>query len=670
LYILSISLLFLLFIFNSLYRSFKVYHYKTIIAGLFFLLWFLLGGLCSVSHQELKDPQHFAHHPAKYLKVYIADEPQNRGGILRFKARVICSYRGKKKTRSLGGLLVSVYPKSVNPPLLNYAGVYLIPARYTSIPSPLNPAEFDNRFWLANQNIYHQVSLSADELIPLNEYRGLPLIRFAVSLRKRQVEQYRKLIRDDEAFAVAATLILGYRTELDTETVSAYSKTGTIHALSVSGMHVGIVYLVLNRILRRMDRKTTLKWAKVIIMLTLIWFYTLLTGYSASVLRSAIMLTMLILTRSLHKNTGSYHILVFSAFCLLFYDPFLLWDAGFQLSYMAVYGLVYLQPKIHQLLSFKYWWAREIWSIISLSLSAQVFTFPFSIYYFHQFPVYFLLSNLFITLPVVVLMYVGLAILIFRLSCLAVPFEWLITFMNHGLERIARLPYSTINQIWITKPELILLCLLLVFTLRGLCDSKKQSVFAALFLLILLQGILSGKKIKAAKQKSIVLFSLKKNYAVAFLSCEKAVVVTGLSPGDKAFKFYIQPALDRQRISSIVCIPWNKVGRKGLHGLIVKEHQVRFHQFTILMADSFFNRRRIKDKPSFDAIWIHGNPEIEISAWRKDIRFRKIWIDATNTNDVTNKIATDTLYFRNSTIVLKKIKASLINLHKYKPIKK
>jgi competence protein ComEC len=85
LYILSISLLFLLFIFNSLYRSFKVYHYKTIIGGLFFLLWFLLGGLCIVSHQELKDPQHFAHHPAKYLKVYIADEPQNRGGILRLK---------------------------------------------------------------------------------------------------------------------------------------------------------------------------------------------------------------------------------------------------------------------------------------------------------------------------------------------------------------------------------------------------------------------------------------------------------------------------------------------------------------------------------------------------------------------------------------------------------
>lgn len=669
LYISALSSLFLIFIFNYLYTSLKVYHHKQNIAILLYLFFFSIGGLSSLSHQELKYSNHFSRYKAEYFKIYIADEPQEKGGIIRFKARVTCAYEGIKKTRTAGLLMIALRLESSGSPVLNYGDVYLIPARYTSIPSPLNPGEFDSPEWLANQSIYHQAYLSSEELIPLKEQHGLPLIRFAIALRKLQVERYRKLIRDDDAFALAATLILGYRAALDTEILSAYSQTGTIHALSVSGMHVGIIYLILEAALSWMNRRTVLKWTKVILILTLIWFYTLLTGYPASALRSAIMLTMLILSKSLHRNTSSNHILAFSAFCLLRYDPFLLWDVGFQLSYMAVLGLVDLQPGIRRLLSFKSYWVQKGWEMISLSIAAQIFTFPFSIYYFHQFPVYFLLSNLFIALPVIALMYAGLAILIFHLYWLAVPFEWLITFMNSGLARIARLPYSTVQQIWLTKPELCLLCMLMIAILTGLQNKKKLYLFAALFILMLLQGLLAQEKITAQRQKKIILFSLNRNYAVAFILAEKAVLVTDLRPNNQAFKFHIQPALDQLRISSVICIPWNtrRKEREG-YGLVIRDHQIRFRQFSILMVDSFFDHRRIRNRSLFDAIWIHGNPRVKVSELRKDIRFQKIWIDGTNYSDIVNKIQTDTLYFKSSTIVLKKITASLINLNQYKPI--
>jgi len=672
LYIFVISSLILTLTFNNLYTLLKVYHHKKKIAVLLYLFFFSIGGLFSSDHQELNYSNHFSHYRADYFKIYIANEPQEKGEIIRFKARVTCAYKGIKKTRPTGFLTIALRRKSPRSPALNYGNVYLIPARYRSVPSPLNPGEFDSRAGLANQNIYHQAYLSADELIPLNEQQGLALIRYITSLRKRQVAYYRKLIRDDKAFAVAATLILGYRASLDTDTLSSYSNTGTIHALSVSGMHVGIVYLVLEGLLSRMNRRKALKWTKAILILTLIWFYTLLTGYPASALRSAIMLSLFMLSKSLHKNTGSDQALSFSAFCLLLYDPFLLWDVGFQLSYMAVLGLVCLQPAIRRLVSSRWWLVQKGWDIISLSLAAQLFTFPFSVYYFHQFPVYFLFSNLFIALPVIAIMYGGLAILIFRLYWLAIPIEWLITFMNSGLEWIARLPYSTVQQIWLTKSELCLLCLLMVFMFSALYEKKKLYVFAALFVLILLQGLLAREKVTAHRQKKIILFSLERNYAAAFIRSEKAVLVTDLLPNDQAFKFHIRPALDQYRISNIACIPWNKgTTRKEeeLYGLIMKDHQIRFRQFSILMVDSMFNHRRIRSNPSFDAIWIHGNPRLQLSELRKEVRFQKIWIDATNYGDIVNKIQTDTLYFKSSTIVLKKIKASLINLNPYQPIK-
>jgi len=603
--------LILLFTFNYLYRSIKVYHHKHKLAVLLYLLFFLLGALSVIAQPDALNQSHFSAGKAAYLKIYVADEPTERAGYLRFKARVIAAGTGRKMKKSSGLLMVSQRLDSLHFTGVNYGRVYLIPARWHRVQPPANPAEFDSRSWLANQQIYHQVLLSSGELIPLQEHRGSAVTRFVLAFRKQQVERYRKLISSDEAFAVAATLILGYRADLDAETIAAYSKTGTIHALSVSGMHVAMVYMVLEFALGWMNRKKVLKWLKMTVILALIWYYTLVTGCSASVLRSAIMITMLILTKSLHKNTGGFHILALSAFCLLFSNPNLLWDAGFQLSYLAVCGLIYLHPKICKLISFRWWLLQQTWSITSVSIAATLFTFPLSIYYFHQFPVYFLLSNLFIAVPVAVLMYGGLAILLFRCYFLAPAFEWLLNFMNHGLECIASLPYSAIQQIWITKTELAVLCAAMLFMMNGICDRKKQQLIAGLFLCIIFQGMLLRDKTVARQQMTTITYALRRNYATAFLRSDKAIVLTDLSPKDKLFKFHIQPSLDQRKISSITCIPWDFINRPEKYQkkqeFHIRDHQLWFRHFKI-------------------------------------------------------KFESDTLYFENSTLVFKQNKASLVNL--------
>lgn len=675
--ILLILIVIILLIINFLYRLFKVYNYKKRIAVLLNLLFFTLGGWCIIQAEDRADSEHFLNSSPEYLKIAVADEPQQRGSVLRFRAKVtggfyrsgygVVSARSPQlsstgltfqKRKLTGNLLLAIRSDSLAPVKLQYGEVYLLPARYTPVAPPYNPGEFDFKSWLANQQIFAQSFLPANELIPTGEQHTNLMIGFALALRQKQVTLYRKLIKDDEAFAVASTLILGYRSDLDAETLTAYSKTGTIHALSVSGMHVGIIYVVLNFCLSWMNRKWLLKWMKLFIILALIWFYTLLTGYSASVLRSAIMLSLFIVSKAFQKHTGGYHILACSAFFLLFYNPLLLWDVGFQLSYMAVFGLIYLQPIVYRLLYFKQKWLSQLWNMVALSIAAQVLTFPFSIYYFHLFPVYFIISNLFITLPVALLMYAGIAILLFRLHWMAPLFEWLITFMNKGLAKIAALPYSTIDQIWLTKTELLLL--ILVFIFAAAARKHRISLAYSLLLLAGLRFMLMQDKISKRKQKSIILFSIKKNYAAAFISGSKAILVTDLSSTDRAFKFHIQPALDQQRIKTIVCLPWKK--DTVINAFRQQEHQLVFYNFQVLLLDTAFAGKRIEGKPAYDAIWLHESPKVKIAELRQEVSFKKMWIDASNKQYTIEKYQQDTLNYSGSALVLKNNKGYVFKL--------
>ena len=435
---------------------------------------------------------------------------------------------------------------------------------------------------------------------------------------------------------MASTLILGYRADLNNETLSSYSKTGTIHALSVSGMHVGIIYVVLNWLLSFMDRKRKLRIGKILLICGLIWFYSLLTGFSPSVLRSAIMLTVYILAKSFNKNTNGYNILAFTACCLLIYNPFLVWDVGFQLSFLAVFGLIYIHPKIYKWFYFKSNWIDWVWSSVALSLAAQIATFPLSIYYFHQFPLYFIFSNLFILVPITLLMYLGISILLFKIHFLAPIFEWIIIFMNDGLKWIANLPFSGVNQIWIDKFQLILLTVALVLGLIGLSLYKRHFILISTLFLLIFQWSLTIQKIIAKTQKRIAFFTLQKGYCVAFIHAETAIVVSNLNTNDKNFQFYIQPALDQLQIKKIQCIKWESDAK--LDFFTKSNHQINFHGYRILMLDTYFDNKEINNVVTFNAIWFHENPKMHLSELIKSVIFKSLIIDAGNYSHKSEKL--------------------------------
>ncbi|MEJ5963405.1 ComEC/Rec2 family competence protein [Pedobacter immunditicola] len=547
----------ILLVLNIGYIKFKAYRYKVILTNLVYLLIFCLGGWSLLLHTSNLQPDHFSKLKLDAISVILDEAPEWKGNQVRVKVRVNYGYREKQLIPTQGRLLLTITSGKMQPRMLNYGDELMLPASYVTIEGPQNPAEFDFKGWLANQNIGHQIYINHQSTLLTGRHRGRPLIAYALALRQRQIEKLAKLIHDQEAFAVASTLILGYRADLSKETLSAYSDTGTIHALSVSGMHVGIIYVVLTWLLSFLDRWKTAKLLKTLLIIGLIWFYALVTGFSPSALRSAIMLTCFILAKSWSRRSNSFNIMAFSAFVLLIDQPLLLFDVGFQLSYIAVVGLIYLQPLIYKQLYFRFNWADRLWQFTALSVAAQLATFPLSIYYFHQFPVHFLWSNLFILLPVTLMMYIGLGMLLFKLYVLAPVLEWIIKFTNAGLKWIAALPYSTVTAVWWDKTILILLISFLVLLILALKHRHKKLLFSALIVFLLLQSSLSSQQLKAYRQQKTIVFKLRKNYAIAHLESHQAVLYTDVDPASKVYLYSIKPCLDQHQIKAVQIKPVN-----------------------------------------------------------------------------------------------------------------
>jgi competence protein ComEC len=242
---------------------------------------------------------------------------------------------------------------------------------------------------------------------------------------------------------------------------SAFSATGSMYFLAVSGLHVGIIYLFLAFLFPfRENRK--LAFLNLFVILTLLWAYALLCGMSISVVRAVLMLSFVTVAKYLNKNSNVINTILLSAFILLLVYPYNLFDVGFQLSYLAVLGIVLLYPKSYSFLTPRFVFTRWVWKVVCLSLSAQIATVGLSVYYFHQFPNYFLLSNLLLFPLVPIVLFSG--ILFFAFSW--VPFindiffyvlKSSIWLFNRVVFEVEKLPFSLGDFLYLEKLDLLLI---------------------------------------------------------------------------------------------------------------------------------------------------------------------------------------------------------------------
>lgn len=427
-----------------------------------------------------------------------------------------------------GKKLMAYFEKKDSVMLLQAGDQIFVKSRLNQIQNQGNPYEFDYQKYMANNEINYSTYIRSDNYSNTTTTKQKSIFVQAKNLRSKLIRKLKSAIKNDESIQVISALTLGYRKELSAETKTSFAATGAMHVLAVSGLHVGMIFLFLSNLFSFLKQTKFGNILFFLIIASLLWFYALLTGFSPSVQRATVMFTIILLANCQRRPTSIYNSIAASAFILLLFNPKLITELGFQLSYSAVISIVFLFPKIEKLLAIKNKILKKVWQVFCISLAAQAGTFALSIYYFHQFPVYFWLSN-FIVIPAAYLI-LGFTFLFFALT----PFNYLATLLAkllslicystiQLLQQIEQLPHSLIQNISISYSQLWLLigmCLSLVFFIK---QKKKIFILATsgFILLFLVAGIIEKsnyynqqKMIRYANNSSIHLINGRFNYVL------------------------------------------------------------------------------------------------------------------------------------------------------------
>jgi competence protein ComEC len=626
---------------SMLYKRNKLY-LNTYVTGFLLHILLLISGIVFCNQRkEINYSHHFSKHAAQQFTAIILEDPKLKGDVARFIVEIKGNINEYKITKTQGKLLLALRVDTTKAINFRYGDLIVIKAKYNETEPAYNPSEFNYKRYLSYQQIYHQSFINQKQVFKVGEDYGNPIKAFALKFRAQQVEKFKTYLPYKDAQSVASTLILGYRSDLSQDILNAYSKTGTMHVLSVSGMHVAIVVILLGFLLSFMDKSKKGKIAKAIIMIVLIWFYALISGLDPSVNRAAIMLTFILAAKARAQKVNIFNVIAISAFILLLINPFNITNVGFQLSFIAVAGLIYLQPKIYNLYDPQNKIIKIIWSCISVSIAAQIATTPISLYYFHQFPLYFIVSNLFITLPAALIMYVGIAFLFCGwflplMKFLGLLLNDLITFTNNGLLAIEEYKFASIAQIWMSSLEIVLFYLILTLFLVSF-KKPKYLKFALLFSGIFVINM-AFNHYQHGQQKQVMFFSLRKNTAVALIKGKNATLITDLDVNEFTYLFSVKPYLDSCKINYIQYVnPHLSKDEKifNFEGYRLKIINHQNNQFIdskgdwlLLSGDKIYNTAKVLEANDFKRILIDGkNRDFVIKGLQAQLIPKKVKTD-------------------------------------------
>jgi competence protein ComEC len=379
---------------------------------------------------------------------------------------VLPSQYGSRTTVTLPGKvqLLVYFPPDSNVVLMKEGDKLLFNGVLQPVSYSGNPGSFNYRAYCADRHIYHQVHLQK------GHYKAIPMAPgFLLRCRNSCLKIIDTYIGGREA-GLAAALLIGYRYGLDKEMVNDYMQTGIVHIIAISGMHLALIYGSLLWCLQWLPAQRFYSILKGILIIILLWGFTLLTGASASVLRAAVMFTVVTIGKFfLDRESSTYNQLALSAFLLLCYDPAFIRDIGFQLSYLAVLGIMICNKRLYKVLSFKRTWLRKIWEASALAIAAQAVTFPLCLYHFGQFPLYFLPANLLAVPLSTVILYAEMVLMCVQTHWLGACLQWLMMVMNMVIAWIGHLPGALILGLHI-------------------------SVYGMMALYVCLGGMLAGRK--------------------------------------------------------------------------------------------------------------------------------------------------------------------------------
>ncbi len=472
--------------------------------------------VCSVSDQLY--PDHLVHVDLTEERTWVFTvdgETQEKPRSLSVRGDVVDA-----DGSAYGRVLLYLAKDSLMPTLL-HGDRLLLRCSFTEVSPSGNPNEFNYARFLRFHHIHHQAYVPSGDWMFLENGTWSPK-RFFITLRQQMLDVLRRAGLSDDKFAVAAALVLGYKADLEQTLVQAYAGAGATHVLAVSGLHVGIIYLIINRLLSFLSRLRHGDRIRAAITVGILICYAFLTGLSPSVTRAVTMFSFVAVAKSLNRRGSIYNTLACSAIGLIIFDPLIVMQVGFQLSYAAVLGIVIFQPWLLKQASFQNKWADRVWEITCVSVAAQISTFPLGLLYFHQFPNLFFVSNLFVIPGATIVLQLGLVAMVAQvwdplLAFVGMFLKVIIWAMNGLVGVFNTLPYAVTSGIDISIAETVLIYVLIGTTGWMLIGRQVRMLFPSMLAVVLLFVTQTWERVEHDHQRELTVYNIRKHTAVAMM---------------------------------------------------------------------------------------------------------------------------------------------------------
>lgn len=543
--------------FVSLVLQHKKTLLTTLFSGIFLQILFLVAGFCLTCI-------HFQNQNAK-------DHKKNFEKKSCFVARIIePPVQKAKSVKTIALIEQTTAGQPVNQKTVLYFGqdrmrqpaygdVVLVHAGLAEFEKPKNPYAFDYKKYMQRKGIFYTAYVPPSGWLKIGQFKGNPIKDKAQRIQKYFSQIFADAGMNGDEYSIITAILLGNDETLEPELKASYASAGVSHILCVSGMHVGVIFMILNFLLQALDYTRPLRLLKALLLMLFIWIYACITGLSPSVTRAATMFSFVTIGGMLRRNTNIFHSLFASLFILLIINPLLIFEIGFQLSYAAVFGIVIFQQKLMELWEPKHKIINYFWNLITVSVAAQLSTFPLSVYTFGQFPNYFLLANLSVISLSFFVVVSGVCLL--TVSFIPVVSSWIawlltleIKLMNLIIQSIEKLPGAVTENISVSWLQILLIYLFIIALYLLFQQKKKRHYWIALASALSVVLLFDFDKYQTQHIENQTVYNLSKGMAVSFNYHGKAVIFSDSirNKEHKDYAFCIQNHERKERIKSVI----------------------------------------------------------------------------------------------------------------------
>lgn len=515
-------------LFLSLFHFFSKKNpiYKFLFGTFTLLVSFNIGITTCIFHKESLRPNHYLHqieeNSSHKIKLILHEKLKNTAK----NSRYVSTVTSIDNQHSLGKLILNVRkPNQIDDWPIG-SQIEIIGSIYQN-KNPYNPNQFDYGKYLENQEIYGQVYVNEKQNIldktESNLWTAFSNFRNQI-IHNLQLSNFKK-----EELNIMIALLLGQQQDISPETLKDYQWAGAVHILSVSGLHVGFILLFITFLLKPLANTRRNALIKLLLILLSLWSYGILAGLAPSIVRSVTMFSFVAIGNHFRRTVNNFHTLLVSMLLILLWKPSFLFDVGFQLSYLALFFILWLQPLLADIWQPKYKITQYFWDILTVSFAAQIGTMPLSLYYFHQFPGLFFVTNV-IVLPLLgIIMILGLVAIV--IACfeevpliIVKPLELLIELQNNLIKWIASFENFVFTNISFTSTMLwaSYLIIIAIFLCYKNPDFKRTTT--VLISIIVLQAVSIGTKFKTNQTKELIVFHTRKNTIMVQRQNESVIV--------------------------------------------------------------------------------------------------------------------------------------------------